>query len=241
MSEIPEIRVNPVQTREIQVMNAPVIRAPEIPISIPIGFPIIEMPCVETRQSSYENDALITNDPKGNVTLCPGGVPSYNSMDYTPSKFIYSQSPQPQRHQESEIPAADIPTTKKDKNCPPPNAQKIGTKVPDGKGTKEIISYQLIGNRCVTQYSEVSFSQQIVDAIPSVPQVVTTTTITLVATSTALATPLLLKIIKPLVQQAIKKIKKLIGRPEKELSDRERRARQRELTYAVRVLKKMKR
>lgn len=240
MSEIPEIKVNSVQTRQVQVMNAPFIRAPEVPISIPIGFPIIEMPCVETRSSNYENDALITNDPKGNVTLCPAGVPSFNAMDYTPTKFIYTQSEEPQRYEEPEIPPADIPNSTKSKDCPPVDAPKIGTKIPDGKGTKEITGYQLIGTKCVTQYEEVKLTEQIVDAIPSVPQVVTTTGITLVATSAALATPALLRVVKPLVKQAIKKIKKLIGRPEKELSDRERRVRQRQLTSAVRALRKMK-
>ncbi len=212
MSEIPEVRVNSIQTRQIQVMDAPFVRAPEIPISIPIGFPIIEMPCVETRQSSYENDALITNDEAGNVILCPAGVPSYNPMDYTPSEFVYSQPAEPQRHQEPEIPASDVPATKENKDCPPPDAPEIGTKIPDGKGTKEIISYQLIGNRCVTQYSEVSFTEQLIDAIPSVPQVLTTGSIAVVATASAAATPFLLKAVKPLVAKVGKMIRKKLGK-----------------------------
>jgi hypothetical protein len=213
LSEIPEIKVNSVQTRQVQVMNAPIIRAPEIPISVPIGFPIIEMPCVETRSSNYENDALITNDPEGNVVLCPGGVPSYRAMDYTPENIIYTQPEEPQRYQEPEIPPADEPPpSQKSKDCPPVDAPKIGTKIPDGKGQKEITGYQLIGNKCVTQYSEVSFPQQIVDAIPSVPQVITTGTIAVVATASAAATPFLLRVVKPLVKQVIKRVQKILGK-----------------------------
>ena len=141
----------------------------------------------------------------------------------------------------SETPASDEPPpSKKSEDCPPPDATEVGTKVPDGKGQKEIVGYQLIGNRCVTQYEKVTLTEQIVDAIPSAPQVVTTTGITLVATSAALATPALLRVVKPLVKQIISRVKKALGRKEKELSVRERREKQRDLTAAVRALKKMK-
>ena len=214
MSEINDITVNDVNIQDVRVINAPFIQAPQLPVPVPIGFPVIEMPCVETRRSDYENDALITNDPEGNVVLCPGGVPAYSPLNYTPEEFVYTKSEEPQRYEQPETPASEEPppSTKKSENCPPPDAPEIGTKVPDGKGTKEIISYQLIGNRCVTQYSEVSFPQQIVDAIPSVPQVITTGTIAIVATASAAATPFLLKIVKPLVKQVITRVQKAMGK-----------------------------
>ena len=241
MSEINDITVNDINIRDVRVINAPFIQAPQLPVPVPIGFPVIEMPCVETRRSDYENDALITNDPEGNVTLCPGGVPSYNAMDYTPEEFIYTKSEEPQRYEEPEIPpSAEPPPSEKSEDCPPPDAPEIGTKIPDGKGQKEITGYQLVGNRCVTQYEKVTLTEQIVDAIPSAPQVVTTTGITLVATSAALATPALLRVVKPIVKQVISRVKKALGRTEKELSVQERREKQRELTAAVRALKKMK-
>ena len=216
MSEINDISIKDIKISDVRVVNAPFIQAPQLPVPLPIGFPIIEMPCVEVRKADYENSGLITNDPEGNVTYCQGGggIPSYNAMDYTPEEFIYTESAQPQRYEEPETPASDEPppTTKKNTDCPPPDAPEIGTKVPDGKGTKEIISYQLIGNRCVTQYSEVSFTEQIVDAIPSVPQVITTGTIAVVATASAAATPLLLRAVKPLVAKVGKMIRKKLGK-----------------------------
>ena len=48
------IGVEPVNT---YVINAPVINAPNVPVNVPIGFPIIEMPCVKARRS-IENDAF---------------------------------------------------------------------------------------------------------------------------------------------------------------------------------------
>ena len=214
MSEINDISVNEISIPDVRVINGPLVDVPQLPVPLPLGFPVIEMPCVETRRSDYENDALITNDPEGNVVLCPGGVPAYTPLNYTPEEFIYTESQEPQRYEEPETPASDEPppSTKKSEDCPPPDAPEIGTKVPDGKGTKEIISYQLIGNRCVTQYSEVSFTEQIVDAIPSVPQVVTTGTIAVVATASAAATPFLLRIVKPLVKQVITRVQKALGK-----------------------------
>ena len=214
MSEINDISVNEISIPDVRVINGPLVDVPQLPVPLPLGFPVIEMPCVETRRSDYENDALITNDREGNVVLCPGGVPAYTPLNYTPEEFIYTESQEPQRYEEPETPASDEPppSTKKSEDCPPPDAPEIGTKVPDGKGTKEIISYQLIGNRCVTQYSEVSFTEQIVDAIPSVPQVVTTGTIAVVATASAAATPFLLRIVKPLVKQVITRVQKALGK-----------------------------
>ena len=228
MSEIPDIQIKGINIPDIQsgIYIHPSLTAPDIPVAIPLGFPIIEMPCVTTRQGDYENDALITNDPDGNVTLCPGGVPSYNAMDYTPESLVPIEESQPQRHSEPETPPTDEPppAPKKSKDCPPPDAPEIGTKVPDGKGTKEITGYELIGNRCVTQYSEVSFTEQIVDAIPSVPQVVQVGGIAIIATSSAAATPILLRAIKPVVKQIMTRVQKLLGKDPTKLTQSEIRA-----------------
>ncbi len=219
MSEIPDIQIQDIDIPGIQtrIVNYPILTAPEVPISVPIGFPIIEMPCVEVRKAEYENEALLTNDPEQNVIYCDGGggIPTFTPINYTPEELVLTEEAKPQRYEEPETPASEEPppsAAPKSTDCPPPDAAKIGTKVPDGKGTKEITSYQLIGNRCVTQYSEVSFPQQIVDAIPSVPQVITTGTIAVVATASAAATPFLLKVVKPLVKQVITRVQKILGK-----------------------------
>ncbi len=178
--------------------------------------------CVVTRKSNRENSALVSNDPDGNVVLCQAQYPSYDAMDYTPEELLYTQEAEPQRYPQPEIPAADPPPPKKIEDCPPPGAAEIGTKIEDGR--KEIIGYQLIGNRCVTQYKKLTTTQQIINAIPTAPQVVSTTGITLIATSAALATPLLLRVVKPIVKQIINKIKKKLGKPVRALTPSEKRA-----------------
>ena len=215
--EIPAIGAKPVNT---YVINAPVIDAPNVPVNVPIGFPIIEMPCVKARRN-IENDALIENDPKHNLILCPGGVPAYEPMNYDPLQLVPIKDEEPQRYEEPEIPpAAEVPKVQPEA-CPPDGAPEIGTKVEEG--TKQIIKYELVGNRCVTRYKKLSVQQQIIDAIPTVPQVVKTGGITLVATTAALSTPLLLKAVKPIIKQIVNRVKKILGKKIKRPNLSERR------------------
>ena len=240
MTEIPRIGVDSIGIEPVRtyIINAPTINTPNVPVVVPMGFPVVNIPgCVEARRS-YENENLVTNDPDGNLVLCDAQYPSYDAMNYVPEELVYTEDSKPQRFQEPETPAQDPPPPKKIEDCPPVGAAEIGTKIEDGK--KEIIAYQLIGNKCITQYKKLTMTQRVVNAIPSPPQVISTTSITLIATSAALATPILLKIVKPLVKQIVNKVKKKLTGKEERLSLRERRLKQREITASIRALKKMK-
>ena len=220
MDKIPKINTPVIEQWKVeppQVLNIPVH------VTVPLGFPIVDMPgCVVSRKSNRENSALINNDPDGNVVLCQAEYPSYDAMDYTPEELLYTQEAEPQRYPQPPIPAADAPPPKKIEDCPPAGAAEVGTKIEDGR--KEITGYQLIGNRCVTQYKKLTVQQQIINAIPTAPQVVSTTGITLIATSAALSTPLLLRVVKPIVKQIINKIKKKLGMSVRALTPSEKRA-----------------
>ena len=240
MTEIPRIGVNSIGIEPVRtyIINAPRINTPNVPVVLPMGFPVVNIPgCIEARRS-YENENLVTNDPDGNLVLCDAQYPSYDAMNFVPEELIYTEESKPQRFEEPETPAQDPPPPPKIEDCPPIGAAEIGTKIEDGK--KEITGYQLIGNKCITQYKKLTMTQRVVDAVPSPPQVVSTTSITLIATSTALATPILLKIVKPLVKQVVNKVKKKLTGKEERLSLRERRLKQREITASIRELKKMK-
>ena len=204
--EVPSIGVGPVNT---YIIKAPVVNAPSVPINVPIGFPIIEMPCVKARRS-IENDALIDSDPKGNMILCPAQTPSYEPMNYDPLQIVPIKDEEPQRFEEPEIPPAAAVPESKPEICPPDGAPKIGTKVEEG--TKQIIKYELVGNRCVTRYKELTLKQQLQDAIPSAPIVLNTGTIALISASTAAVTPFLLKAVKPIAKQIVNRVKKALGK-----------------------------
>jgi len=171
---IPKIKIDPIGVTPVNtyVINVPIVNPPNVPISVPIGFPVIEMPCVKARRS-IENDGLIDNDPDGNMILCPAQTPSYEPMNFEPMRFV------PIKDEE--------------------------------------------GNRCVTRYKKLNVQQQIIDAIPTVPQVVKTGGITLVATTAALSTPILLKAVKPIIKQVVNKVKKALGKKIKRPNLSERR------------------
>ncbi len=206
---IDSIGITPISTPKIdvQVINAPTIRHPVVPISVPIGFPIIEMPCVEARRSTYENEALVNNDPKGNVVLCEGNVPSYTPMDFTPNDFTYVESDLSQdEEQEAITPVTpEIPTDKKEEEiffveCPGPKDQRVGD-FRNEKRLERVKGHELRndGRECITLYEPVTFVEQY---LPSGATAAFTASTALVAAST----PLLLNAIKPLVKNLVKKI-----------------------------------
>ena len=206
---IDNIGIAPINTPKIdvQVINAPTIRHPVVPVSVPIGFPIIQMPCVEARRSTYENEALVNNDPKGNVVLCEGNVPSFTPMDFTPNDFTYVESDLKQeQEQESVQPVTpEIATDKKEEKiffveCPGPKDQRVGD-FRNEKRLERVKGHKLSDNEreCITLYEPVTFVEQY---LPSGATASFTAATALVAATT----PLLLNIIKPLVKNLVKKI-----------------------------------
>ena len=206
---IDNIGIAPINTPKIdvQVINAPTIRHPVVPVSVPIGFPIIQMPCVEARRSTYENEALVNNDPKGNVVLCEGNVPSFTPMDFTPNDFTYVESDLKQeQEQESVQPVTpEIPTDKKEEKiffveCPGPKDQRVGD-FRNEKRLERVKGHELRndGRECITLYEPVTFVEQY---LPSGATASFTAATALVAATT----PLLLNIIKPAVKNIVKKL-----------------------------------
>ena len=71
--------------------------------------------------------------------------------------------------------------------------------------------------------------QRIIEAVPTIPQAVNTAGTSAIAVSAALATPLLLKAIKPTIKKLAKKLQQAIGKKVKVESVSERRKFQRSL------------
>ena len=69
--------------------------------------------------------------------------------------------------------------------------------------------------------------QQVVEAIPTIPQATTVAASSVIGVSAALATPFLLKLIKPIVKKVMVKIQKTLGRKVKVESSWQRRRLQR--------------
>ena len=247
--------IKPIQIRQLripkvdsQILPPPVVSSLNPPITVNIGLPIVDMPgCVEARNDNNGSKALFGDDPKGVVTLCGPGVPSYNAINYEPEQMILT-GPAETPPVEPTV-APPVPKTPEVKPPPTPEVkcpteaqvlkEPIGTLV-DG-GTKKIIEYRLVGVECIPVKEDLNIPDQIVKAIPTAGAITTTASIAVVATTSALlAKPLadlLLKVVKPTVKKVIKKIAAIRGKKVTVESARDRRAQQRIRSHAIRKLK----
>ena len=264
MEQIPDINIGSnLNIKDLQVSRIPEYYFPLTystpqapPVSLNLGTPIIDLPgCVEFNRANKKSENLVDDDPKGNVVLCDGSMPSFNPIDFEPEQILKTKpagvpvipntetsKKEKETTEDTGAPApqtGDIPTNTSNIICPPREAPVVGTKVEGGK--KKISGYEIQNNRCVTLYEDVPIINQVVAALPSTGAVTTTASIAVVATSSALlAKPLadlLLKVIKPTIKTLMKKLQKLRGKPPKVESRMERILAQRDRNRAIRTLR----
>ena len=111
MPEIPEIKLPVISVPEIPSWQAlpPQSIPTEPPVTLLLGFPVAEMPgCVETRSTQPGNKDAYDTDPKGNIVLCDGTVPSYNPPVFNPALATTAPEVAP-----TEAPAVDAETADK--------------------------------------------------------------------------------------------------------------------------------
>jgi hypothetical protein len=249
--EIREINIRSLNIPELPgYLISPTVSLPPVaPVTTIIGTPIVDMPgCVEAHESNNSNNNLIQDDPRGVLTFCNSGVPSFNPIQFEPNRMIPTGVPNIPKTEnpEPEVPPAPVlsppPVATAAIECPTPAQdakEPVGTYI---NGYREkIIEYKLIGNECVQITETVGIPQQIIAGLPSGGQVVSVGGIAVIATTSALlAKPLadiLLKVVKPTIKKVIKKIAQIRGKETKVLSLKERREFQRERTEAIRKLK----
>ena len=134
-------------------------------------------------------------------------IPHFNPMDMEPE--VEPQPVKPAAPRPADPPAAK----------PPP--VKLPKKEEDKSETLPVIPEPTVEMK--------SLPQRIVEAIPTIPQAVNTAGTSAIAISAALATPILLKAIRPLMKKVLKKLQKALGKKVKVESVYERRKFQRSL------------
>ena len=236
--DIPDIRIKGGDIDIIRIPFTPdyLLEPPQalqvpVPITNQIGVPIVDIPgCVEAHEVD-ENNMLEGDDPKGVKVYCDGQTPSFNPIDYNANKLKFKQeAPVPPIAPPPEAPDTNTPEVPKkvttaEIKCPT-EVQRIeapvGTLTDAGK--KKIVEYRVVEKQCVAIKEDLQIIDQVIKAVPSLGQVTTTASITIIATAAATATPFLLKAVKPIVKQIIKKIKKALGKEPPKLSASEIRA-----------------
>ena len=134
-------------------------------------------------------------------------LPHFNPMDMEPE--VEPQPVKPAAPRPADPPAAK----------PPP--VKLPKKEEDKSETLPVIPEPTVEMK--------PLPQRIIEAIPTIPQAVNTAGTSAIAISAALATPILLKAIRPLMKKVLKKLQKALGKKVKVESVYERRKFQRSL------------
>jgi len=215
LSDISEILINTVSIPEVKSYYfTPVQSLPQNPpVTLQIGNPIIEVPgCVIFNPANEKSINLVNEDERGNRVLCDAGTPSFTPMDYQPENLIYVQdaaAPDVQPAPEVETPQPNLDNLPQNKEtpCPAPNQPRVGDLTRNGE--EIVVGHELQGTICVVLYEPSSPAEKL---LPNTSQVSTTAAIAVVATASAAATPLLLRLIRPLIKQLIKKIQGLLGK-----------------------------
>ena len=219
--EVENISVPQIHSRDWLIPNVP---SNHPPITTQIGFPIVDMPgCVKMHKDNtdhvtrlpFDHD-LVNQDENGVTTLCPHGeYPSYDAMDYQPENLIITRETPPPPVAPPPTPpdfeADEIPETKDEKvECPAPNQPRVGDLTQNGD--ERVVGHEIQSGQCVVLYEPTTTVEKF---LPSTNQVSTTAAIAIVATASAAATPLLLRVIKPIIKKLITSIQKKLGKGKK--------------------------
>ena len=192
------------------------------PATVIIGNPIIDMPgCVETHEFSDRNNEIIKDDEDNALVYCDAEYPSYDAMDYEPDQLQMQMEatpppvvePPPAPEVEApEVPPIDPPETE----CPAPNQPRVGDLTQDG--SEKVVGHELQGTTCVVLYEDTTAAEKY---LPSTNQVSTTAAIAVVATAAAAATPILLRVIKPVIKKLTMTAQRKLGKEPPKLSRNE--------------------
>ena len=239
--------LSPIETGTVTIanINTPWMRtAPQAipwtpPVTVNIGVPVVEMPgCVKIHKENARNpqnksSTLVNDDPNQNVVLCDGGMPYYEPPDYRADELtwqtVYGEpeeqvsgvdTGEPLGPPEADVEPPKTPNEEKEVPCPGPANLRVGDITQ--AGDERVIGHQLIPdpnnpkvNICETLYEPTTAVEKF---LPSVNQTTTTVAIAVVATAGAAATPLLLRVFKPIITKIYKTIQQKLGKKEARLS-----------------------
>ena len=224
---IPLIHVDDLGSVQIQNVTVPNyhVHEPNVnhltpPVVVNIGNPIIDMPgCVKAHQDNQYHKSglpvdrnLVEDDPDQAMIVCDATVPSYDAMNYEPDNLTFIQeAPVPPVAPPPDTPQPDVtpPEIPKEEEieCPAPNQPRVGDLTQDG--SEKVVGHELQGTTCVVLYEPTTAVEKY---LPSTNQVSVTAAIAVVATASAAATPLLLRVIKPIIKKATDSMKKKLGK-----------------------------
>ena len=221
---VPNIVIPKFGTNEVWLNGVPFVPSNHPSVTTQIGFPIVEIPgCVKMHKDNQDkvtgmpfDKDLVNQDEDGVTTLCPHGeYPTYDAMDYTPEQLIIQrETPPPEVAPPPEIDPPELPDTgdiggKEEVACPGPGQLRVGDITQSGD--ERVVGHELSadGKTCVTLYEDTSPVEKF---LPSTNQATTTLAVAVIATAGAAATPLILRVVKPILTKIWKTLQKKLGK-----------------------------
>ena len=221
--DVPNITIPQFGTNEVWLNGVPFVPSNHPSVTTQIGFPIVEMPgCVKMHQDNkdhvtrmpFDHD-LVNQDEDGVTTLCPHGeYPTYDAMDYQPEQLIITREVPPPPVEPPPTPPEFTPEAipeakQEDVACPGPGQLRVGDLTQSGD--ERVIGHELSedGKTCVTLYEATTAVEKF---IPSANQATNTLAIAVIATAGATATPIILRIVRPILKKLWDTIQKKLGR-----------------------------
>ena len=193
------------------------------PVVLNIGNPIVDMPgCVKAHKDNQYHKSglpvdknLVQDDPDKAMIVCDATVPSYDAMNYEPEQLIITrETPPPPVSPPPEVEPPEIPDTgdvggSGEIACPGPGNLRVGDLTQ--AGDERVIGHELSadGKTCITLYEPTTATEKF---LPSTNQATTTLAVAVIATAGAAATPLILRIVKPILTKIWKTIQKKLGK-----------------------------
>ena len=231
--------IHTIRNNNVNIPNVThwMIRQPTVdhlvpPVVLNIGNPIVNMPgCVKMhKDNQYHNNGipidkgLVENDPDRAMTVCDAEYPSYDAMNYEPEQLIITREAEvPPVAPPPEVEPPEVPPTgdlgvKGEVPCPGPGQLRIGDVTQSGD--ERVVGHRLIddGKICETLYEPTTIVEKF---LPPVNQAATVTALAVVATAGAAATPLLIRIIRPVIKKIWTTIQKKFGKNIRKLSKAE--------------------
>ncbi len=227
---IPLIHVDDLGSVQIQNVTVPNyhVHEPNVnhltpPVVLNIGNPIIDMPgCVKAHQDNQYHKSglpvdrnLVEDDPDQAMIVCDATIPSYDAMNYEPEQLIFTREAEvPPVAPPPEVDPPEVPPTgdlgnEEELPCPGPGQLRVGdiTQSGDERVTGHELSAD--GKTCITLYEPTTVVEKF---IPSTNQITNTLAIAVIATAGATATPIILRIIKPIIKKITDSVKKKLGK-----------------------------
>ena len=193
------------------------------PVVLNIGNPIVDMPgCVKAHQDNQmhatglpKDKDLVNQDSDKAMIVCDATIPSYDAMNYEPEQLIITREAEvPPVAPPPEVEPPEVPPTgdlgkKEDVPCPGPGNLRVGDLTQSGD--ERVVGHKLSndGKVCETIYEPTTAVEKF---IPSTNQATNALAIAVIATAGATATPIILRIVKPILTKIWKTIQKKTGK-----------------------------